>query len=199
MSGVRLVARVKPPVTLVELHRRIMTECERATLSADLSQNFVAGVGNLEADVMFVGEAPGHCEDAAGVPFIGPSGRLLDSLLASIHLKRANVYITNIVKRRPPANRDPWPQEVAAALPYLQREVALVKPIVVATLGKFAMRALLPDVHMGIMKAHGVPITKDHLTIFPMYHPAVALYNDKMKGVLVEDMRRLDELLTERG
>jgi len=161
----------------------------------------VFGVGNPHADLMFVGEAPGFHEDQQGVPFVGQAGKLLDQLLAGIDLSRQDVYIANVLKSRPPGNRDPQPEEIEACEGYLFRQIAFIQPRVVATLGNFATK-LLSGKPAGITRVHGVeqPTTLGgrDLLLYPLYHPAAALYTPAMLRVLEDDFRRLPELLGRR-
>ena len=156
--------------------------------------NPVLGEGNPHADVVFIGEAPGEREDKLGRPFVGPAGQFLDELLASIGFKRSDVYITNIVKYRPPQNRDPEPSEKAACLPWVKLELALIRPKVIVALGKHSLQEFLPK--LSISKVHGTPqrITSE-VTVFPIYHPAAALHNGGLREALYEDFRKLKEFL----
>ena len=149
---------------------------------------------------MFVGEAPGFHEDKQGFPFVGQAGKLLDRLLDGIGLSRADVYIANTVKCRPPGNRDPMPDEIESCEPHLFRQVELVRPAVVATLGNFATK-LLSGKQLGITRVHGQPqrvtIGGRAVVLYPLYHPAAALYTPAMLRVLEEDFARLPALLGE--
>ena len=138
-----------------------------------LKANLVFGEGNVNADVMFIGEAPGFHEDVQRKPFVGQSGKLLDKLFARIGLPRRDVYITNIVKKRPPENRDPTPEEIEAYKPYLAKQIDIINPKVIATLGRFSMNYFLPLAKM--TADHGKPAQLDGRTIFPLYHPAAAM------------------------
>lgn len=159
--------------------------------------NPVPGYGNPDADIMFIGEAPGQREDEQGKPFVGPAGKLLDELLASIGLKREDVYITNVVKFRPPENRDPTPAEKEACLPFLQMEMAIIKPKVIAPLGRHALTQFFTK--MSMTDAHGKPqTTGGDITIFPLYHPAAALHNPNLRQVLFDDMKALGAFLAEQ-
>ncbi len=147
---------------------------------------------------MFVGEAPGFHEDKQGFPFVGQAGKLLDKLLAGIGLERADVYIANVIKCRPPGNRDPVPDEIEACEPYLFRQIELIEPRVIATLGNFATK-LLSGKQLGITRVHGqeqaVTLGGRQALLYPLYHPAAALYTPKMLTVLEEDFARLPALL----
>jgi len=156
--------------------------------------NPVLGEGNANAEIVFIGEAPGAKEDELSRPFVGPAGKFLDELLSSIGLKRSDVYITNVVKYRPPGNRDPEPAEKAACLPWLKLELALIRPKVICTLGKHALNEFFPA--LSISKVHGMPqnVTRD-FTVFPIYHPAAALHNGGLREELFEDFRKLKSFL----
>ena len=143
---------------------------------------------------MFVGEAPGEQEDIQGRPFIGAAGKLLTELLASINLRREDVYITNIVKCRPPNNRQPRKDEAAACRPYLDRQLALIQPKVICPMGNSAIQSLLGS-DESVTKLHGMPIEVDSVTYFPLYHPAAALYTLSLRKVMEEDFKKLRALL----
>jgi DNA polymerase len=151
--------------------------------------NLVFGEGNVDCDVMFVGEAPGQNEDRLKRPFVGRGGQLLDRMIASIGWKRADVYITNIVKRRPPENRDPSPDEIAAYRPYLTRQIEVIDPKVVVTLGRFAMNYFLPMAK--ITRDRGRGFLVGGRIIFPVLHPAAALRSTEMMKALEEDFKKL--------
>ncbi len=164
----------------------------------------VLGEGSHTAKIMFIGEAPGENEAKQGRPFCGPAGRMLDELLNSIKLKREDVYITNIVKDRPPNNRDPEPEEIALYAPFLDRQVDVIQPKVIATLGRFStdyiMRRFgLEDQVTQISNMHGQKFTAHRewgdVDIVPLYHPAVALYRNSMKDTLIEDFQTIDALV----
>jgi uracil-DNA glycosylase len=171
--------------------------CTRCRLAETRTQ-VVFGVGSPDADLVFVGEAPGFHEDKQGFPFVGQAGKLLDRLLEGIGLGRADVYIANVIKCRPPGNRDPMPDEIERCEPYLFRQIELIQPRVVATLGNFATK-LLSGKQLGITRVHGqeqdVTIGGRPVLLYPIYHPAAALYTPSMLTVLEEDFRRIPELL----
>jgi uracil-DNA glycosylase len=171
--------------------------CTRCRLAEGRTQ-VVFGVGNPDADLMFVGEAPGFHEDKQGFPFVGQAGKLLDTLLAGIGLTREDVYIANVIKCRPPGNRDPAPDEIEACEGHLFRQIELIEPTVVATLGNFATK-LLSGKQTGITRVHGqeqeTHIGGRQVILYPLYHPAAALYTPAMLQVLQEDFRGLPELL----
>ena len=160
----------------------------------------VPGEGDPASDLMFVGEAPGYHEDQQGRPFVGQAGKLLEQLLASIGLTREQVFIANVLKSRPPNNRDPRPEEIAACQPYLWRQIELIKPKVICTLGNHATKLLTGD-PAGITRVHGRPqataIAGHSLYLYPIFHPAAALYTPAMLTTLKEDFRRLPELLAQ--
>ncbi len=171
--------------------------CTRCPLHATRTQA-VFGAGHPDADLLFVGEAPGFHEDQQGVPFVGQAGKLLDKLLAGIGLTRADVYIANVLKSRPPGNRDPHPDEISACEGWLFRQIELIEPKVVATLGNFATK-LLSGKPLGITRVHGqeqvTTLGGRRVLLYPLYHPAAALYTPAMLEVLQDDFRRLPELL----
>jgi uracil-DNA glycosylase family 4 len=173
------------------------SSCTRCALSQGRTQ-VVFGSGSPSADLMFVGEAPGFHEDQQGVPFVGQAGKLLDSLLGGIGLTRADVFVANVLKCRPPGNRDPMPEEIASCEPHLFRQIELIEPKLVATLGNFATK-LLSGKPAGITRVHGyeqeVTLGARTVTLFPLYHPAAALYTPSMLKVLEEDFARIPALL----
>ncbi len=153
----------------------------------------VPGEGPEKPDILFIGEGPGFHEDQIGRPFVGPSGKLLDDLLGLIGLARSDVYIANVVKCRPPNNRDPLPEEIKACRKYLDQQIRLLDPKVIVTLGRFSLIRFLPK--ETISKVHGQPRLWGDRYIFPMYHPAAALHQGNLRSVLEDDMRKLPELL----
>jgi uracil-DNA glycosylase len=172
--------------------------CTNCPQLASTRQTVVFGSGNADADLMFVGEAPGANEDRQGLPFVGQAGRLLDTLLEEIGLTRAEVFICNTLKCRPPGNRDPLPQEIDACQDYLFRQLELIEPRVVCTLGNFSTKLLRAD-PTGITRLHGREeirrIGPRRVRLYPIYHPAAALYTPKMLEILREDFQRLPGLL----
>src|SRR5689334_24321289 len=158
----------------------------------------VFGSGNADADLMFIGEAPGANEDRQGLPFVGQAGRLLDTLLAEIGLSRAEVFVANVLQCRPPGNRDPHPAEIEACQAYLLRKIELIEPRVICTLGNFATKLLRGD-PTGITRLHGREeerlIGPRRVRLYPIYHPAAALYTRSMLDILRADFHRLPELL----
>jgi uracil-DNA glycosylase family 4 len=160
---------------------------------AKSAKNLVMGDGNPDADIVFIGEAPGKNEDEQGLPFVGAAGKFLDEMLASVGLNRTDVYITNIVKYRPPNNRDPYPEEKAAFLPYLSAQLEVIKPKLVVTLGRHSMDSLLPGLQ--ISKVHGQPKRYNGQVYMPLFHPAAALYNGGMRKTLMEDFAKVTAVL----
>jgi uracil-DNA glycosylase family 4 len=176
-----------------ELYEEI-ADCPRCPLARTRTRT-VPGVGPAHADIMFIGEAPGAREDERGIPFVGPAGQFLDELLGGIGLTREAVYIANVVKCRPPANRDPEPSEIEACASYLDRQIATVDPKVVVTLGRFSMARWFAG--QTISRIHGQPRRVDGRVIVPMYHPAAALHNGSLRAVIAADFARLPEFIAE--
>src|SRR5689334_1886422 len=172
--------------------------CTNCPQLAATRQSVVFGAGNADADLMFVGEAPGANEDRQGLPFVGQAGRLLDQLLHEIGLGRADVFVCNVLKCRPPGNRDPLPQEIDACQGYLFRQLELIEPRVVCTLGNFSTKLLRGD-PMGITRLHGREevrrVGPRTVRLYPLYHPAAALYTPAMLETLRADFARIPELL----
>jgi DNA polymerase len=191
------VAAAEQRLTELEAFARQVAGCTNCRLAQGRTQ-VVFGVGDPHADLMFVGEAPGFHEDKQGYPFVGQAGKLLDTLLAGIGLERRNVYIANVLKCRPPGNRDPAPDEIQACEGHLFRQIELIRPRVVATLGNFATK-LLSGKPAGITRVHGaeqlVTLGGSRVLLYPLYHPAAALYTPAMLKVLEQDFARLPELL----
>ncbi len=172
--------------------------CVRCTELARTRKTVVFGAGNADAELMFVGEAPGASEDEQGLPFVGRAGKLLQTLLEEIGLERADVFIANVLKCHPPNNRDPQPAEIENCREYLYRQVELIQPAVICTLGNFATK-LLRDDPTGITRVHGQPeviaLGRRAVRLYPIYHPAAALYTPRMLETLREDFIRLPALL----
>jgi uracil-DNA glycosylase family 4 len=160
----------------------------------------VFGAGNADADIMFVGEAPGAQEDRVGLPFVGPAGKLLDQLLGEIGLERADVFINNCLMCRPPGNRDPLPEEIEECTPYLMKRIELIEPKVICTLGNYATK-LLTGNPTGITRMHGNPQAREiggrMVTLYPLFHPAAALRSTSVLELLRADIQRLPELIAE--
>jgi uracil-DNA glycosylase family 4 len=173
--------------------------CAKCPQLASTRTKVVFGAGNADADLMFVGEAPGANEDKQGLPFVGQAGKLLDTLLGEIGLTRAEVFVVNTLKCRPPGNRDPLPTEIDACQDYLFRQLELIEPRVVCTLGNFATKLLRADPATGITRLHGREeirrIGPRTVRLYPLYHPAAALYTPSMLDILRTDFGRIPELL----
>lgn len=195
---------VKPKQLLLdELKATIEASDVTPDLKAQATQ-LVFGAGNPTADIVFIGEAPGKNEDLKGEPFVGAAGKFLNEMLAGIGMDRSDIYITNIVKYRPPGNRDPLPEEKKAFLPYLQAQLEIIQPKIVVTLGRHSMNCFLPDLQ--ISQVHGEPkriklAEKNHpgevlqLVIVPLFHPAAALYNGGMRQTLIDDFALIPEII----
>ncbi len=168
---------------------------------ASTANRLVFGSGNSEAEVIFIGEAPGKNEDRTGKPFVGAAGKFLDEMLESVGLNRRDIYITNIVKYRPPENRDPLPEEKKKFWPYLLQQIKIIKPKIIVTLGRHSGQALIPSLH--ISADHGKPKRvkisdkgKDlNMLILPLYHPAAALYNGSLRATLLSDFQSMTRIL----
>lgn len=154
----------------------------------------VPGDGNPDAEVMFIGEAPGAKEDELGKPFVGAAGQFLNQLLESIGLKREDVYIANCIKHRPPGNRDPLPQEIEAYGPWLQGQIDIIDPKIIVTLGRFSMEFVLGP-GFSISKIHGQPKRRNGRVVMPMYHPAAALYSGNLRPVLAADFQKIPKVI----
>lgn len=176
---------------LVPLYETI-ADCPSCNLARTRSRT-VPGSGPMTADLMLIGEGPGQREDELGLPFVGRSGQFLDQLLAGIELTREDVYVTNIVKCRPPGNRDPEPAEIAACGSYLEQQIAMVNPRVIATLGRFSMADWFPGER--ISRIHGQIKQVDGRYVIPMYHPAAALRNGSLREVIHQDFAKIPALL----
>ena len=182
-------------MTLQELGHSLQ-DCQRCRLASGRTQ-VVFGVGNPHAQIMFVGEAPGFYEDKQGEPFVGAAGRLLNELLEGAGLSRKDIYIANVIKCRPPDNRDPLPDEVETCKPFLFQQIEMIRPKVVCTLGNFAMQTLLGK-KVGIMKVRGQAFQVQDFFVFPMLHPAAALHQGSLNEPLREDFRKLKAFLDRR-
>jgi DNA polymerase len=178
---------------LEALAQQIRT-CERCILSKS-RKNAVPGEGPPDADIMFIGEGPGFHEDQQGRPFVGAAGRFLEELLEGIGLKREDVYITNVVKCRPPGNRDPQLEEIESCNPYLDQQIELINPKVIVTLGRFSMERFFPG--QKISRIHGQPRRIGGRLVVPMYHPAAGLHQPRWKSTIEEDFQKLPRLLRE--
>lgn len=170
----------------------LKTEIESSGVTPELkagATQLVFGVGNADADIVFIGEAPGQKEDEQGEPFVGAAGRFLNEMLAAADLKREDVYITNIVKYRPPNNRDPLPEEKRAFWPYLMQQLEIIAPKVVITLGRHSGECFIPNIHISTDHGHArrVKYHEYEFLVIPLYHPAAALYNGGMRQTLIDD------------
>lgn len=176
---------------LAEVARKVAA-CNACTLCRGRTRP-VPGEGNPDADIVFIGEGPGYYEDQQGRPFVGASGKFLDELLAGIGLDRRKVFIGNVVKCRPPQNRDPQPDEIAACAAFLDEQLATIDPKVVVTLGRHSMQRYFPG--EAISRVHGQPRRKGDLIVVPMYHPAAALHQGNLRRVIEQDFSRLPDFL----
>jgi uracil-DNA glycosylase family 4 len=177
--------------TLTELYEEI-AYCQRCILS-QARKNAVPGEGPEDADIVFIGEGPGFHEDQQGRPFVGAAGQFLAELLQSIGLRREDVYICNVIKCRPPGNRDPLPEEVEACKPHLDRQIEIISPRMIVTLGRFSMERYFPGAK--ISQIHGQARKLQGIIYYPMYHPAAALHQPRWRPVVEEDMSRIPQLL----
>jgi DNA polymerase len=163
--------------------------CQKCPLYR-LAKNPVPGAGDVNAEIMFIGEGPGEKEDELGLPFVGKAGKLLDEMLASIELERKDVYIANVVKHRPPGNRDPKPEEVEACWPYLQKQIEIIAPKLIVCLGRHSLGRFIPSVGP-ISAVHGRCFVKAGQAYMALYHPAVGLYNGGMRDTLFNDFKKI--------
>jgi DNA polymerase len=181
---------------LKDLDKKI-EKCQACEL-AKTRNKVVPGGGNSKADIMFIGEGPGKNEDLQGKPFVGAAGKFLDELLAKIKLKREMVYIANVVKCRPPGNRDPLPEEVQACWPWLEQQIKIINPKLIIPLGRHSLNRFIPEAI--ISKYHGRALRKKYpslgeLVFFPCYHPAAALYNGSLRKVLEDDFKKIPKVI----
>ena len=199
---------------LERLRQQIINEKVCAELAAQATQ-LVMGDGNLDARVVFIGEAPGKNEDLQGKPFVGASGKFLDEMIAAAEMKRADIYITNIVKYRPPNNRDPLPEEKRSFWPYLMEQLEIINPKVIVTLGRHAMNCFIPDGKISVDHGHPRQVVlhpspdasicppregegkrvEYRWLVMPLYHPAAALYNGSMRQTLIDDFLKVPALI----
>lgn len=177
---------------LDELKAKILEDkvCDQLAVQAT---QLVFGDGDPNADIVFIGEAPGKNEDLQGKPFVGAAGSFLNEMLEMIGLRREQVYITNIVKYRPPGNRDPEPEEKTAFLPYLQDQLDIIQPKLVATLGRHSLNCFLPDLRISVV--HGQPKRFNNRVYLPLFHPAAALYNGQLRQTLIDDFAKIPLIL----
>lgn len=178
---------------LSELYKEIAL-CEDCELARHRTK-VVPGEGSEDADILFIGEAPGWHEDQQGRPFVGPAGHFLDELLRSIRLTRDDVYIANVIKCRPPTNRDPLPSEMIACRKWLDRQIELIRPKMIVTLGRYSLAQFFPGSSIG--KVHGTARKKDGIIHFAMYHPAAALHQQSLRQTIQEDMLKIPRLLSQ--
>ncbi|MDD4984593.1 MAG: uracil-DNA glycosylase [Dehalococcoidales bacterium] len=178
---------------LSDLCQEIRT-CQRCQVLAKNRTKVVPGSGMEQADIMFIGEAPGWHEDQQGLPFVGPAGLFLDELISSINLRRDQVYITNVIKCRPPGNRDPLPLEIQACRSWLDHQIELIHPKMIVTLGRYSMAMYFPGKSIG--KIHGTALKKDNVIYYSMYHPAAALHQQSLRQTIQADMLKIPSLLT---
>jgi DNA polymerase len=178
---------------LSELYKEIAA-CQRCDLFKYRTKA-VPGEGPEDAEIMFIGEAPGWHEDQQGRPFVGPAGQYLDSLLTTINLKREQVYIANVIKSRPQGNRDPLPAEIAACRMWLDRQIEIIHPKMIVTLGRYSMAMFFPG--KSISKIHGTAQKRDSIICYAMYHPAAALHQQSLRQVIETDMLKIPSLLAE--
>jgi len=178
---------------LSELYQEI-AQCQQCEL-AKYRTKVVPGEGAEDADIMFIGEAPGWHEDQQGRPFVGPAGLYLDQLLASINLRRNQVYIANVIKCRPPANRDPLPSEISNCRRWLERQIELIQPRMIVTLGRYSMAMFFPG--KSISRIHGTAQKRDNVIYYAMYHPAAALHQQRLRQAIEADMLKIPSLLVQ--
>jgi uracil-DNA glycosylase family 4 len=178
---------------LTDLAKEVST-CSRCALAQGRTRA-VPGEGPTNAAIMFIGEGPGFHEDQQGRPFVGAAGQFLDELLQSIGLTRDKVYITNVVKCRPPGNRDPQPDEIEACRPYLDQQIALIKPAVIVTLGRYSMARVFPNEKISAI--HGKPRRVGEIVYVPMFHPAAALHQPALRKTVEEDFAKLPKILAD--
>ena len=179
------------PITITALEHTI-SRCEKCSLSKSRNRT-VPGEGDYNAQVMVVGEAPGSNEDKTGRPFAGRAGNLLNELLSSVGIKRSQIYITNMLKCRPPSNRDPQQTEIDSCEPYLALQISLIQPSVIITLGRFSFSNFFPGIPLS--KARGIVREWNGIKILPVYHPAAALYNPGLKPKLLQDFQKITSLI----
>jgi uracil-DNA glycosylase family 4 len=195
-GGTPRLPRVTTPAALASFEQAV-SGCTRCRLHQGRTQ-VVFGNGDANADLMFVGEAPGFHEDQQGIPFVGQAGKLLDKLLGGIGMTRADVFVANVLKCRPPGNRDPQPDEIESCEPHLFKQIEIIQPKLVASLGNFATK-LLSGKPSGITRVHGqeqwTTLGGNKVLLYPLYHPAAALYTPAMLKILEDDFARIPQLL----
>lgn len=178
---------------LAELYEKI-AQCRNCEL-AKYRTKVVPGEGPEDAEIVFIGEAPGWHEDQQGRPFVGPAGQFLDQLLASIGLRREQVYIANVIKCRPPQNRDPLPAEIESCRPWLDRQIEIIHPKMIVTLGRYSLARYFPNETIG--KVHGKPRKIGSIIYYPMYHPAAALHQGSLRRTIEADILKIPQIMAE--
>ena len=178
---------------LSELYQEIEL-CQLCEALASTRNKVVPGFGNENTQIVFIGEAPGYHEDQQGLPFVGQAGQFLDYLLNSINLQRSDVYICNVIKCRPPGNRDPLPTEIKNCQKWLDQQLELISPKIIVTLGRFSLAKFFPSETIG--KVHGKERTQNNVIYFPMYHPAAALHQQSLRQIIEEDIKKIPSLLS---
>ena len=178
---------------LSELYQEIEL-CQLCEALASTRNKVVPGFGNENTQIVFIGEAPGYHEDQQGLPFVGQAGQFLDYLLNSINLQRSDVYICNVIKCRPPGNRDPLPTEIKNCQKWLDQQLELISPKIIVTLGRFSLAKFFPGETIG--KVHGKERTQNNVIYFPMYHPAAALHQQSLRQTIEEDIKKIPSLLS---
>ena len=186
-------------LTQLEKLNKEMSACGKCALRKNCMR-VVFGAGNVNAKIMFIGEAPGKKENELGIPFVGSSGKILDKMLAQIKIKREDVYLTNICKCRPPENRDPLPEEIKECWSWLEKQIAIIEPEIIVTLGKYSLNCFIPEAK--ISEIHGrlidIEIKKiGKIKLFPLHHPAAARINRKTRALFEEDFNKIPSLLKE--
>ncbi len=186
------MAKKSKQIELDEIRQKITDKKVCPDLARQATQ-LVFGDGNPDAELVFIGEAPGKNEDLQGLPFVGAAGKFLNEMLEMIGLKRSDIYITNIVKYRPPNNRDPLPEEKEAFLPYLESQLEIIKPKLTITLGRHSLNCFLPELSISVV--HGQPKRFHGRIYLPLFHPAAALYNGSMRQTLIDDFAKIPAIL----
>lgn len=177
--------------SLTELNEQI-AQCQKCDIARQRNK-VVPGEGAEDTDILFIGEAPGYYEDIQGRPFVGQAGQFLDRLLASINLDRTRVFIANVIKCRPPGNRDPLPVEIQNCRPWLDKQIEILKPRMIVTLGRYSMGMYFPG--KAISKIHGTSVQRDGIIYFAMYHPAAALHQRSLQQAIEDDMKKIPQVL----
>jgi DNA polymerase len=177
---------------LDDIKQKILDDKVTPDLAKTATQ-LVFGDGNIDTDIVFIGEAPGKNEDLQGIPFVGAAGKFLNEMLEMIGLKRTDIYITNIVKYRPPDNRDPFPEEKTVFMPYLESQLEVIQPKLTVTLGRHSLNCFLPD--LSISQVHGQPKRYKGRVYLPLFHPAAALYNGAMRQTLIDDFALIPAII----